>query len=77
MLNCRSVLLRIMMTDCYADGYDKKIVVFGRCIFRRIHPIASWVETGGSGTTPIIRLQGPFVRIQGLPKKPSKSYDAV
>ena len=41
-----------MMTDYCADGYDKKIVEFGRCIFRCIHPIASWVETGGSGNYP-------------------------
>ena len=41
-------------------------------VFSDVSPIASRVETGGSGTTPAIRLQRLFVILPDFPEKPSK-----
>ena len=50
---------------------DEKICGSGGLNLRRIYPIASWAETGGSGTTPAIRLLRPFVTLLDFPEKSS------
>ncbi|MDE0088817.1 MAG: hypothetical protein OXU23_24065 [Candidatus Poribacteria bacterium] len=51
---------------------NKKICEVWRFEFSDAYnPIASWAETGGSGTTPAIRLLRPLVTLLDFPEKSS------
>ena len=39
--------------------------------------IARWAETGGSGTTPTIRLLRPLAILPDSPKKTEQNHDAA
>lgn len=45
-------------------------------VFSDVSPIASRVETGGSGTTPVIRPQRLFVILPDFPRKTEQNYNA-